>query len=177
MFKAKIIKDSSYWTIRRKILITGLFLMPLFFLTVGEHKFSFYFGVLYYVTLVVLTFLYRRWYIKLENSLGPETIVLDLGSITVLNAHKEELIEFIPGIMDNVILKTNFKLDQEKSANDILNEIKGNIQKHSITIIKEDSVFEYFFVIDSHYMIVQLQKVISHWRNQNVNVSIETNRS
>ena len=120
------------------------------------------------IALVVLTFLYRLWYIKLENTLGPETIVLDLGAITVLNAQKEELIEFIPGIMDNVILKTNFKLEQEKNPSDILNEIKGNMQKHSITIIKEDSVFEYFFVIDSHYMIVQLQKVISYWRNQNV---------
>ena len=174
MFKAKIIKDSSYWTLRRKILIAGLFLMPLYFLTVGEHKFSLYFGILYYIALVVLTFLYRRWYIKLENTLGPESIVLDLGSITVLNAQKEELIEFIPGIMDNVVLKTNFKLDQEKNPGDILNEIKGNMQKHSITIIKEDSVFEYFFVIESHYMIVQLQKVLQHWKNQQVKLSIES---
>lgn len=175
MFKSQIITDNTYWSNRKKWAVYSILVLVSF--VAMEIFLDMPVWLEAIVMLPYIGFIYFRLNVaeNLKKNLTGDSIKIDLNKIELLNSKKEVLLEFIPTIMDRIIVTGNFTVgyeDVEPPINELLDDYRN-----TITIEKDGNIFEYDFKIGSHYMAVQLQKVLNHWKTQLVNLELNPNKS
>jgi hypothetical protein len=71
---------------------------------------------------------------------------------------------------DHIIVKEEYKIPEE-TLRSSLNEMAGDPIKNFIILIKKGQEHRFEFVVDSHYMVVQLNKVIQFWKDHHYPIS------
>ena len=174
MFKAKIIHDRSYYRDRRIILILGaLFGIVYVFLMLIEAYFL-WLNWLIFILITVSLFLELKYQRRLLKKKGQFFLYLDLNRIEIINGEKKVIKQFHPERVEKILLNVQFRLLGERIS-EAVSELKGKTFLQRLEIVENGKTYSYFFEMDSHYMIVQLRKVIDHWNTQKVSLELIEN--
>ncbi len=158
MFKAKIIESPKFYTARGKILILTILLgIPAgLLINFVEMSLILSTGILaMYVVGTVFLFRYQK---TMKDSMGEKTFEMDEKQIVIRSGeqiHKAMSLESI----DRIMIRKGVGLP-DGSLREIANEVKGEPQKNIITIEQDGEQIAYDLLIDSHYMMKQLDKIM-----------------
>lgn len=175
MFKAKLIEDKTYYRLRRRQLLflllpaipfgilVNFFDLPIWLTTIGlgAYILILYFGV--------------KNQKGMFSLLGNRIIEIDYDAIRIKSKNGMSLESFDPNSVQLIRIKESYNIPNEK-VKDMTREAKGNPTTNYISILTNDQELRFDFELDSYYMITQLDKVISHWKNKGYRVAVETPR-
>ena len=166
MFKAKIIEDVKLWQkLKVQLLIISL---PMYFL-IGFYSSSFFpvYITLLVVTLyfIVLFFVYKKG--KIYRSLfSKKTIEVDQNNLYVFE-NGQKIVNYSISEIEEMTIKNVVNDDDLKEF--VKN---GNTNSGFIEISKKGHTERFDLLIDSHYMQVQLNKLIDQWRQSNLRIKL-----
>ncbi len=103
---------------------------------------------------------------------GKLFLLLDFDSIEVVDRDKKVVAQYHPERVEKIFLKAEFRLFKD-SISEAVAEFSGETYMLKIDVVAKGVVNTYHFDIDSHYMIVQLKKIIKHWSTQHVNFELQ----
>ncbi|MEM1321375.1 MAG: hypothetical protein AAGG75_14060 [Bacteroidota bacterium] len=170
MFKAKLIEDLSYYRIKRKeLLLTLLISIPAAAISSFATQCT---AVI--VGLIIVYIGLGSWLIylqkKMKSKTNHRTIEIDADQIHLISSKQKEAKRTIQlKNIDKILLKEEYNppLDiSEDYYRDMINELRGNQIKNFIILEKDDRQQQYDFIVDSHYMLKQLGKIISNWKRK-----------
>lgn len=164
-FKAPLIDDQNFYAKRRAVIILNFVSFSL----IGLVQFMFDLTVLLgfiLMAIMVGSFVYLVQAQRAMNKMVAQHFLeADAQEIRILDQQKK-LVEAIKvEDLDRIKVDHCFDIAAE-SLNDIMAELKGQPMKNSISIECQGKRRRLEFLIDSHYMLVQLQKVLKAWREQ-----------
>ncbi len=164
MFKGNLIENQKYYTLRSKELLfkilpsiaIGVFVnfreLPIW-VTIGS--------IIFYLILMYFTVRNQREMLNLST----KRIEISQHSIELKESdgHLIEKIKIDEGV--RLIVKEEYKMAQE-TMKDVIEEIKRNPEDHFLIVEIDNIQKRYDFVIESHYMLNQLNKLIRMWKQQ-----------
>lgn len=171
MFRAKLIDNVSYYKSKRIQLV--LLILPIFPIGLGVNL---YFDSLalsllslfLYAGILVLIVRNQKQLAEFSGTrsleIGEEEIVIKKNE-----SGAREVIRVAD--VDKFMLPANYSIPQD-TAGDILDDLGGKPVQNYLTLVQAGEQREFHFEIDSHYMIVQLEKVIQHWRSRGYTLEI-----
>lgn len=162
MFKARLIENNKYYSLRSKQIILILFPSILIGIIANFYQFPFWITITA-IGIYVLTFKKVIANQKLMNSMiQDKSIEIDETEIRI-KSNKNNQIETI-NIEDvkKVLVKKEYRIPQE-SIKEITKEIKGKPKKNYLIIHQKNEQRKFDFEIDSYFMINQLDKIIEKW--------------
>ena len=175
MFKAKIIENPTYYSLRRKLLILSTFAMiPLGFVSVSQHFHFIYSLIIFIVFIVFLIFLYKTR-IKVEKLVGERNIQISEHSIEILGKSAAIEKSFSIRDADEIIVKEKYQFPEE-NISEFYKEMKGDNLSNYLIIKTNGKTHKFDFIIDSHYMILQLKKIINFWTEQDITITLDSKK-
>jgi len=103
---------------------------------------------------------------------GHRRIIMDYDEILIMEGKHKELQKINVKFADSITVHSDFTPHQE-TLKEVFSEIfKRRYKMNKIEIIDHGYTQSFNFEYDSYYMIKQLEKLISYWKNQGVNVLI-----
>ena len=172
MFKAKIIENTNYYLMKRKYLIIMLIVLFLLGLVSNITLASIYWTpILIIIAVVFSIFLYKTGK-KVTNLTEKRKIHISNNSIEILNNSGEIEKEFKVSEADEIIVKDKYQISDE-SISDLIKEIKGANLKNYLIIKSKGKTNKFDFLVDSHYMILQMKKIINFWSEQNIKIKLD----
>jgi len=171
MFKAKIVSEDKYYKAKSKIGWLGMVSAVLMAVLIDFENHTYWYYLI--VGLLVLTSFYfqYRWGRDLQNEMHKGTIELDLNRIELKDQNKKLVKSFIPATVDYVEIRSRLYLP-DYDVGFAGEELTGNYKKNRISIRDKGETYDCTFLIESHYMVNQLTKIIDHWNTQQVNFKI-----
>ncbi len=169
MFKAKIVENTEYYKLKRRTsVLLGFFILVLILI---QQDFGFW-QVLVVITVLIAFFVVeKKWISKMNSMVQKHTLKLDLNGIEVIDKKKNVIKSFIPSVLKQIELVALQALPAY-DVGDVRDEFIGPLDKNRIIIDDGNDKYEYEFLIDSHYMLKQLDKIIEHWSNQNIPLTV-----
>ncbi|NNK89643.1 MAG: hypothetical protein HKO89_03470 [Saprospiraceae bacterium] len=166
MFKAKLIDNKSYYSLRRKVLLYGF--IPNIFIGIifAFSGITLLYSVLIFLIIIAGVIIQHKTNKKFASTFGNKKIIIDYSSINIEGKKPADNHVFSIDSLDKIIIKESYQMP-ENSTKDIINEAKGITLKNFIAFTKDGVKTQYDFVVDSHYMLVQLDKIIAVWKNEN----------
>jgi len=169
MFKAKLIDKTEYYKLRSKQAI--LLLLPTIPMALVIH----FYALPWYVTALafgvyILTFVLIYKNQKVMDAMkGQKIIEIDNNEIRIKSKKGKpgEIINL--GNIDKIILQNDYGIHQETML-DIKNEMIGKPRKNYLIIQHNNEKRKFDFEVDSHYMITQLNKIITRWTNSGLKI-------
>ncbi|MEA3446527.1 MAG: hypothetical protein U9R19_17565 [Bacteroidota bacterium] len=170
MFKAKIIEKQEYYKIRRKVTLAGF--LAIFVVGFLHNMFLFHLGFLViYLALAVSIVVYLIKLRKELISVSPVNhIEIDNNKIRIVGKKGSVKNEIQISEVQEIKLKSSLSI-QDENLNSLFAEMKGKAFKNQISIKTEHGIEKFDFILDSHYMIEQLKKVIKSWKEQGIDVT------
>ena len=170
MFKAKLIDDQNHYHLRRKVLLYGL--MPN--IVVGIIGYYSDIPVLYVILMfivIVIGLIIQHKTFKMYNAtFGDKKIIIDNHGIRIESKKPEDDKIYPVATLNKITIKERYAIP-ENSTKDIFEEARGKQLKNYIAFKKGGQEIRCDFVVDSHYMLVQLNKIIKEWENQGLNIN------
>ena len=167
MFNAKIIEDISLYQKLRKQIFWAL--IPLgvlsFFTNVAQMPLILF--IFSCVILVVALIAVRKKRYIFENLTLDKTIEADISNLTI-KEKGDEIVSFSISELDKIRIKS--VVDIGEGATDLINIAKGNIPTSFMEIEKKGHKERFEFIIESHYMMVQINKLIEQWKANQLQV-------
>lgn len=103
------------------------------------------------------------------SNVTTKRIEITAERIQVIDQDKR-IIERIPILQkDTITLKSEYTINED-DVQDLKHELKGNINKNFIILEQASGRKRFDFLIDSHYMLNQLNKIIQIWQDQSQTV-------
>ena len=168
MFKGTLIEDEKYYKLRSKQLLYIMLPSIAIGLLVNFHQMPTWVtigAILFYVAITTLTFRNQKEMVKVAN----KNIEINSNQI-ILKDSSGNLLETIAINSDSTIkIKERYQMAQE-TVSDIKEEFKGNVEKHFIVLKHNNEERRFDFVITSHYMLNQLNKMVKLWQKENFNI-------
>jgi len=162
MFKANLIEDSEFYSRRRiKVIFYFLPAIPIVFLIN-------YNGLPIWVIILALLIYITVLFIGLRNAkkltaLSQERIMeLDESTLRVKSKGKVLLLEIHLNTIDKIAISKEYGIPEE-SMKDIVKEISGKAKKNFIVISNCDLNQRFDFIIESYFMLQQLERVVESW--------------
>ncbi len=157
MFKARIIEDISlYQKLRKQIFWV---LMPLglfsFFVNVRQIPLALFTFTIMLIAVSLVSIRKKRY--LFENLTSNKTIEADINDLTI-KEKGDKIINFSISELDKITIKS--VVDIGEGASDLINIAKGDIPTSFIEIEKKGHKERFEFIIESHYMLVQINKLI-----------------
>ncbi len=168
MFKASLIHDQSYYKERRILFFLSATMLVIFVIVfvVGILPFwSKYFLVLLIALILIVEMKFQKSVNKKKDRFF---LHLDLNKIEIVDRDNVVIEQFHPERIEKIELKIQFRLLGE-SITEAVSELKGKTYMQRLDVVEKGKKYTYFFEINSHYMIVQLRKIVDHWKTQQVN--------
>lgn len=166
MFKAKLIRNESYYSLKWKQLI---FLMlpsiPIGFF-VNWDKFPVWVTVLAVVVYVlIIAFVINKNQRKIDKVLGVKVVEMDDGEIRInsKDGAKKEVIDL--NTIDEIILKKEYAVPQQ-TLGDFGSELMGDVKQNYIILKEKGNSRKLYFELESFYMVNQLNKIIENWERK-----------
>jgi len=169
MFKAKLINNQKYYTLRRKQ--TWLMLLPSIpiGLMVNYMAFPIWVAILVVASYVALI-VYATKNEKLLNAmLGIQTIEMDENEIRIKskNGVSREVIPLEE--IEELKIPGEYGIPQD-SMKDFTNELAGKPKQNHLIVKYKNEERKFDFELNSHYMIKQLDKIIDNWSNRGLKI-------
>lgn len=170
MFKAKLISNSKYYKLRSKqsflMLLPGIFIGIL----VNFYLFPAWVIALFLLTYILVLTLFSKNQKLLHKMLGQKSIEIDDREIRVKSKKGglETSIKFEN--VEKFMIPKTFALPQE-TMKDFTKELTGDPKQNYLIVQYAKTNRRFDFEIDSHYMLVQLNKVIEQWASSGHNVA------
>lgn len=166
MFKAKIIENVKLWQkLKVQLMIISL---PIYFL-IGFYSastFPVYMTLLVVILYFIVMFIvYKKG--KIYSGLfSKKTIEVDHNNLYVLE-NGQKIVNYSISEIEEMTIKNVVNDDN-------LNEFvkNGNTNSGFIEISKKGHTERFDLLIDSHYMQVQLNKLIDQWRQSNLRIKL-----
>jgi len=170
MFKANFIDNSEYYNLRSRLGLIGLIgsvisgIFPIFF-----ESFP-----LWIYGMVILAYIFYAYHqLKLSRKLKMtrtgKKIEIDQKKLLISNQKKEVEEEIFIENVDSIKVSEAFKL-WDQDTTDIVNNLKGKHHKNFIELSFGEKTRKYEFEIESHYMVVQINKLLKHWEKRGIEV-------
>src|SRR5690554_4232692 len=171
MFKATLIQDKKYYALKRKSLFILLIFVALYFLPLpieNQHlwvKLAIYFP---FVIIAIRSFKINK---NIKLTLGNESIEMNENDIRINSKDKKDLSTYKLSDIENLVVK---KADNVSTDvfDELGHELKGKPQKNYIIINKNTQNKRFDFIIDSHYMVNQFNKLIDIWKSKGFKVEV-----
>ncbi len=162
MFKSYIIKSEKYYLFRKYSFWFFIISNPILFITIGALQIDNFWYYVFLFLLIIISIIISLKF-KPASLINQQKIIINENQIQILN--KDGSLEDEIQINENseVNIKNNYELDEEKFNLRIDKNI-GNF----IIIKNEDFEKKIYFLIDSYYMLNQLNKIISQWSNAGI---------
>ena len=169
MFKAKLIEDKKYYSLRSNQLI----LMFLPSIPIGIiilfYRIPIWINALmivFYIAAIILTAKIQR---KINSILGNKFIEIDNEEIRIKSKKgiNEETIDL--NKVEKIILKDEYSFHQE-TIKEVGQELTGKTKQNFVIIQQNSQERQFDFEFDSYYMINQLNKMIETWKMKGYNI-------
>jgi len=165
-FKAPLIDNQNFYAKRRAAIILNF----ISFIIIGLVQFVFedisiLLGFILVAIMVGSTAYLARAQRAMTKMAGQHQLQIDTEEIRILDQQKAVVESYRVEDLDRIQVDHCFNVETE-SLNDLMAELKGEPMKNSISIEYKGKRQRLEFLIDSYYMLVQLQKVLKAWREQ-----------
>lgn len=100
---------------------------------------------------------------------GHNIIEIDVNEIRIRSRKGNTQEAFKVENLEKITLQKDYGIPQE-SMKDMVNEYKGKTKKNYLIIHHENMKRKFDFEIESHYMIVQLNKAIESWNQKGLKI-------
>ena len=170
MFKAKLIADQKFHSLRRRAIIISLLAIPFLALINPMIRLSWYWYVLL-IGILVSYFFYQRKDQREMARIIEDQIEIDPIKIVVKNNKGETTTELLLKDADRILVKEKYLLPDDE-IKDIYHTMLSNYLRNFISIEKNNSVTTFEFYLDSHFMIKQLQKIVDQWIEEKLPVLV-----
>lgn len=170
VFKAPLIVDKSFYSTRR---VLQFFSIASAIVIGLISNFWIYSPIIIAIVLLLAIGLYyyqARTYNKMQEMVNGVKVHMDEASIRTLSNNGEIKQELILNSEHHLIVKEEYSLP-EQGIRTSLNEMAGDHHKSYIIVDKAGEKEKFEFLIESHYMQVQLQKIIDAWREKGINIT------
>lgn len=169
MFKAKIMEDADYYQLRRKhLLILLLPVLPAGILYNIYDLPSWLIIATVVVYVIIIAFGIRNQK-SMSSLLGHRMLEIDADEIRIKTKNGKAVESFSPKSLARISVQDKYTIPHE-SMSGMTKEVKGKPIVNYISILSDQDERRFDFELDSHYMISQLEKVISGWKNQGFHV-------
>ncbi len=169
MFKAKLIQSEKYYKLRSKQFLLGLLVVLPMGVIVNFYQFPAWITLIMfsiYAVGIIIIYRNRR---RLESMIEDNRIEIDDQEIRI---HRMNLMEnFKIKEVDKLIIKDNYTMGQE-SIKEISKEITGRSSQNYLVVNQNNEEVKFNFVIDSYYMINQLNRIIENWKTKGYNIEV-----
>lgn len=171
-FKAQLIEDEGFYTVKRLLTILSAVSAGLigFFSSSFTHKGFFIIPVI--IVVFAAIFYYQSKFQKeMRQKVGKRKIEIDSKEIIVMGKGKQPIQRLPIEEGDHIIVKEEYKIPEE-TIRSSLNEMGGDPTKNFLIIKKGGKEMRFDFLLDSHYMITQLHKVIQSWKDKGYQLTV-----
>jgi len=171
MFKAKLIENESYYTLKRKQLLFILLpSIPMGFI-VNFYNMPISLTILMLGIYILTLILMKRNSNQLGLLLGNKKIEIDEKQIKIKSKSgiQEKMIDL--DSVDKLIIKDNYSMPQE-IIKEVSEDISGKQKKNYLVVHANNQKLQFDFEIDSYYMANQLNKIIATWKTSGYNIEI-----
>lgn len=162
MFKAKLIKDEAYYNYRKRSLIYLVLPAIATGLLVNFYELPFWITMLTLVAYIVILYFNLKNSNRLKGAASEGSIEIAESLISVKNNKGFSILEIKLDQADKIEIPHAFGLPLE-SFKDMAEELSGHPIKNFIIISNGQEKQRYDFIIDSHYMLGQFDKLIKSW--------------
>jgi len=168
-FKAKIIESPVYYTLKRKELFIGLAA------TIPAGLLASFFEIPVWIVLIVLVIyillilILKNNQQEIKNISDLKMIEIDADYIKLKSVNNEIIDSFDLTKTEKIMLNKDFGMPQESIA-DIVQEMKGKPKQNFIIIERNEQFQKFDFLVDSYYMLKQLDKIIEQWQQRGIEV-------
>jgi len=164
MFKGVVVQNDVYYALRKKMMFIGLVFGPLtYFLS---HKLENQTSLILWVLFMIFYFFtHYRLAKNLKNVVNQKKILIDDNQITITDFN-DSIIETYP-----INQIKNYSINQDLMVQE--EEFKGK-NKHSksqgnyIEIKTDNQPIRFDFIIETHYMRIQLVKILESWKTKQI---------
>ncbi len=171
-FKAKLIEHKRFYTYRRNYMLLQIATLFLFGLTIQIFELPTWLSIvllIVYVLVVAIGYYYLR---RIQKLTDRHTIAMDTDSIKIL-AKSGDVSEHLDLSKIEGITYSAQYLENNVSVRDSWQEMTGTQQRNYLSIRLGGETHSYDFVPESSYMLVQLEKLMEHFRANGVAVQDE----
>jgi len=169
MFKAKIIEDISLYQKLRKQIFWVLMPLGLLSLFTNVAQMPLILFIFSCVLLIVALIAVRKKRYIFEHLSADKTLEADISNLTI-KEKGDKIVSFSVSELDKIRIKS--VVDIGEGASDLINIAKGNIPTSFIEIQKKGHKERFEFIIESHYMLVQINKLIEEWKANQLQVEV-----
>ncbi len=171
MFKAKLIEEDYYYTLRHdQIFLNLLPAMPAAII-LNYCNVPIFATIGCIAAYIICIFYIRKNHILMQTLSGKRRIEINEEQISI-ETKKGKTKEIIPIDEINEITVLEEYLIPGDSIKEHGRELLGNVEKNFIVIKIGQEEERFDFEVDSNYMIVQLNKVIDAWKASGRNVQV-----
>ena len=161
-FKAKIIDDQEYYKLRARnfwiALLVSFVLGTVSLVFDLPLKYSIPILVLY----ILLTIVFVRSSKRIFKLIGNKTIEIS-SKLVLVKSRKGKVLESINiDDVEAITITEELSIPQQSTA-DIADDALGNPKQNFISIHLNGEVKRFDLFIESHYMLVQIHKIVDSW--------------
>ena len=162
MFKGKLVENQKYYKLR-SINIAALIITSIIIgLLVNFAKLPLWLTVTLIAAYLLTLYISGRK-IKAMVSMASKSIEIDTNEIRIKGNKGATLESINLQELDEIVVQNEYAIAGE-SITDVKDEALGNYRKHFLILKKAKESRQLYFEIDSHYMMKQLDKVITSWK-------------
>jgi len=162
MFKANLIEGPAFYSSRRLNLIYFFLAAIPGALVFNYLRLNMWVAIPATLLYLVVLFLGFRNARKLRRLSHQRIIELDESTVRIKSKGKLPLLEFPLNSIQQITISRDVGIPQE-SMKDIVKEMSGEPKENFIIISREDQQERFDFIIDSYYMLRQLESVTDAW--------------
>ena len=163
-FKAKLIDDESYYDKRKALLLINLFSLVVLGVLEQVYELNSMLGILYLLgaglSLAYLVKLQR----DMEQQVGNYRLEFDASGLRLLDKSGEVVEQYPIEDVERLKLDHSYQTVTDESLKDMFKTLKGQPARNRIVVHHKDGRRCFEFLIDTHYMVVQLKKVVDDLR-------------
>ena len=169
MFKAKLIQSEKYHALRSRQVLLGLLVVLPIGVIVNFYKFPIWITMLMFSIYAAGNIIIYRNKKRLEAMVEDNRIEIDDQEIRIQRLNITE--KFQIKEVDKLLIKDNYTVGQE-SIKEISKEITGRSSQNYLVLKQNDEEIKLDFVIDSYYMINQLNRITKNWKTKGYNIEV-----
>lgn len=169
MFKAKLIENESYYTLKGKQLLLLILPSVAIVVLVNFNEIPIWLTITMiasYIMAIILMVINQK---RIKSIFGNKLIEIDVNEIRIKSkvGIQQEIIKLDE--LEKIILKEEYSFPQE-TIKEVSKELTGKTKKNYLIIQKNNQKRKLDFEVDSYYMMNQLNEIIDSWKANGYNI-------
>lgn len=167
MFKAKLIESPTYYSLKNKQIL--LFILYTIFFSLMYNMFSFplSLGGLAIVGMALVIFFMIKNGKATRELISKSTLQVDENCLRIFSGKENMVQSFELGKLNRITVKKQYQIPEDTMGKAVKELAKDAVVgKNYLTVEQDGKTHQFDFVIDSYYMIQQLEKLITAWEQK-----------